>query len=85
MTEYLHTMGNSGGGLKEYMHVFETEPIVQGGCIWDWVDQSFREIDKDGKWYWSYGGDYVRRMCPVLAISVVTVGQCSPRTASAPH
>lgn len=58
MTEYLHTMGNSGGGLKEYMHVFETEPIVQGGCIWDWVDQSFREIDKDGKWYWSYGGDY---------------------------
>lgn len=29
MTEYLHTMGNSGGGLKEYMHVFETEPIVQ--------------------------------------------------------
>ena len=39
------------------MHVFETEPIVQGGCIWDWVDQSFREIDKDGKWYWSYGGD----------------------------
>ena len=29
MTEYLHTMGNSGGGLKEYMDVFESEPIVQ--------------------------------------------------------
>ena len=28
MTEYLHAMGNSGGGLKEYMDVFETEPIV---------------------------------------------------------
>ena len=39
-------MGNSGGGLKEYMDVFESEPIVQGGCIWDWVDQSFREIDE---------------------------------------
>ena len=49
MTEYLHAMGNSGGGLKEYMDVFETEPIVQGGCIWDWVDQSFREIDADGR------------------------------------
>ena len=49
MTEYLHTMGNSGGGLKEYMDVFESEPIVQGGCIWDWVDQSFREIDENGK------------------------------------
>ena len=58
MTEYLHAMGNSGGGLKEYMDVFESEPIVQGGCIWDWVDQSFREIDENGKWYWSYGGDY---------------------------
>lgn len=58
MTEYLHAMGNSGGGLKEYMHVFESEPIVQGGCIWDWVDQSFREVDADGRWYWTYGGDY---------------------------
>lgn len=58
MTEYLHTMGNSGGGLKEYMEVFESEPVVQGGCIWDWVDQSFREVDAHGKWYWAYGGDY---------------------------
>lgn len=58
MTEYLHAMGNSGGGLKEYMDVFESQPIVQGGCIWDWVDQSFREIDPNGKWYWAYGGDY---------------------------
>lgn len=64
MTEYLHAMGNSGGGLKEYMHVFETEPIVQGGCIWDWVDQSFREVDADGRWYWTYGGDYGPRNVP---------------------
>lgn len=64
MTEYLHAMGNSCGGLKEYMEVFETEPIVQGGCIWDWVDQSFREIDADGRWYWTYGGDYGPRNVP---------------------
>ena len=64
MTEYLHTMGNSGGGLAEYMHVFETEPVVQGGCIWDWVDQSFRETDKNGKWYWTYGGDYGPKEVP---------------------
>ena len=57
-------MGNSGGGLKEYMDVFETEPIVQGGCIWDWVDQSFREIDADGRWYWTYGGDYGPKNVP---------------------
>ncbi|MEG2513876.1 MAG: glycoside hydrolase family 2 TIM barrel-domain containing protein, partial [Bacteroidaceae bacterium] len=58
MTEYLHAMGSSCGGLKEYMDAFESEPILQGGCIWDWVDQSFREIDKNGKWFWTYGGDY---------------------------
>lgn len=58
MTEYLHTMGNSGGGLKEYMEAFESEPLLQGGCIWDWVDQAFMEIDPAGKWYWTYGGDY---------------------------
>ncbi|MFI3280992.1 MAG: glycoside hydrolase family 2 TIM barrel-domain containing protein [Rikenellaceae bacterium] len=58
MNEYLHTMGNSGGGLREYIEVFEDEPLAQGGCVWDWVDQSFREIDENGRWYWSYGGDY---------------------------
>lgn len=51
-------MGNSVGGLKEYWDVFENEPMAQGGCVWDWVDQSFREIDANGKWYWTYGGDY---------------------------
>ena len=51
-------MGNSCGGLKEYWDVFENNPMAQGGCVWDWVDQSFREIDKNGKWYWTYGGDY---------------------------
>lgn len=58
LCEYLHAMGNSCGGLKEYWDVFESEPMAQGGNVWDWVDQSFREIDKDGKWYWTYGGDY---------------------------
>lgn len=58
MTEYLHAMGNSCGGFREYIQAFESEPILQGGCIWDWVDQSFVEIDSNGKWYWTYGGDY---------------------------
>ena len=58
LCEYLHAMGNSCGGMKEYWDVFENEPMAQGGCIWDWVDQSFREVDKNGNWYWTYGGDY---------------------------
>ena len=58
LCEYLHAMGNSCGGMKEYWDVFENEPMAQGGCIWDWVDQSFREVDQDGNWYWTYGGNY---------------------------
>ena len=58
LCEYVHAMGNSVGGLKEYWDVFENNPMAQGGCVWDWVDQSFREIDSNGRWYWSYGGDY---------------------------
>ncbi len=64
LCEYLHTMGNSGGGLKEYIDTFESQPMAQGGCIWDWVDQSFREIDENGKWYWTYGGDYGPKNIP---------------------
>lgn len=58
LCEYLHAMGNSCGGMKAYWDLFESEPMAQGGCIWDWVDQSFREIDAEGRWYWTYGGDY---------------------------
>ena len=58
LCEYLHAMGNSCGGLKEYWDVFESEPMAQGGNVWDWVDQGFKEIDANGNWYWAYGGDY---------------------------
>lgn len=58
LNEYLHTMGNSGGGLKEYVEIFERHPLAQGGSVWDWVDQSFKEYDQQGRWFWSYGGDY---------------------------
>ncbi len=58
LCEYGHAMGNSVGALKEYWELFETIPNAQGGCIWDWVDQAFMEIDEDGNWFWTYGGDY---------------------------
>ncbi len=64
LCEYLHAMGNSCGALAEYMELFESEPMAQGGCIWDWVDQGFKEIDSNGKWYWTYGGDYGPKNVP---------------------
>lgn len=41
MVEYCHAMGNSLGGLREYWDTIDKYPQLQGGFIWDWVDQSF--------------------------------------------
>lgn len=39
MCEYAHAMGNSTGNFKDYWDIIEKYPQLQGGCIWDWVDQ----------------------------------------------
>lgn len=58
MVEYLHAMGNSCGGMQDYWDVINKYDQLQGGCIWDWVDQSIIQIDKKKgvKWY-AAGGD----------------------------
>jgi beta-galactosidase len=57
MCEYSHAMGNSNGNLKEYWDVIRSSNFLQGGCIWDWVDQSYARIDgKDTCWL--FGGDF---------------------------
>ena len=59
MVEYCHAMGNSMGGLKDYWDVIEANEQLQGGCIWDWVDQSFIVHDKDNDVDWfAVGGDF---------------------------
>jgi beta-galactosidase len=57
LCEYAHTMGNSGGGFKEYWDLVRKYPKFQGGFIWDFVDQSLHSV-KNGIPYYSYGGDY---------------------------
>jgi beta-galactosidase len=39
MCEYAHAMGNSVGNLQDYWEAIESYPQLQGGFIWDWVDQ----------------------------------------------
>ncbi|MCR5042660.1 MAG: DUF4981 domain-containing protein [Bacteroidaceae bacterium] len=59
--EYSHTMGNSGGGFKEYWDLIRRTPNYQGGYIWDFIDQGLRGKSKiTGKPIWTYGGDYGR-------------------------
>lgn len=43
MQEYAHSMGNSTGNLKDYWDVVRAHPVLQGGFIWDFVDQALRE------------------------------------------
>jgi len=59
MVEYCHAMGNSMGGMQDYWDVIEANEQLQGGCIWDWVDQSFIVHDsvKNVDWL-AVGGDF---------------------------
>ena len=58
LCEYSHAMGNSNGGLKEYFDAFKEYHGLQGGYIWDWVDQGITKTAPDGTEYWAYGGDF---------------------------
>jgi beta-galactosidase len=57
--EYGHMMGQSGGDLKEYWDTIYAHPDkLQGGFVWDWVDQSMYRYTKDGRRYWGDGSEY---------------------------
>ena len=56
--EYAHAMGNSVGGFKEYWELIRRYPKLQGGFIWDFVDQSLRWTNSKGRQIWAYGGDF---------------------------
>jgi beta-galactosidase len=58
MCEYSHAMGNSSGNFQEYFDVISTSKHMQGGFIWDWVDQGIKAKDANGRTYWGYGGDF---------------------------
>lgn len=58
MCEFSHAMGNSNGCLREYWEAFEEYHGLQGGFIWDWVDQGLRKTAENGKEFWAYGGDF---------------------------
>jgi beta-galactosidase len=43
LCEYSHAMGNSNGNFGKYWEAFKAGTRLQGGAIWDWVDQGFRQ------------------------------------------
>ncbi|WP_083601995.1 glycoside hydrolase family 2 TIM barrel-domain containing protein [Thalassotalea sp. PP2-459] len=58
MSEYAHAMGNSAGNFLDFWQVIRKYPKLQGGFIWDWVDQGLRKTTEDGDSIFAYGGDF---------------------------
>jgi len=58
LSEYAHAMGNSVGNLGDYWDVIDANEQLQGGFIWDWVDQGIRRTSESGETFFAYGGDY---------------------------
>jgi beta-galactosidase len=56
--EYAHAMGNSVGNLQDYWDLIEEHDVLQGGFIWDWVDQGLLTKNEAGEEFWAYGGDF---------------------------
>ena len=59
--EYTHAMGNSCGAMHKYTDLTDTEPLYQGGFIWDYIDQTLYKKDRYGKEFQAYGGDFGER------------------------
>jgi len=58
LCEYAHAMGNSVGNLQDYWDYFDKHRELQGGFIWDWVDQGLLKKNEEGEEFWAYGGDF---------------------------
>ncbi|XP_027356698.1 uncharacterized protein LOC113866018 isoform X2 [Abrus precatorius] len=58
LCEYSHAMGNSNGNLHIYWEAIDTTFGLQGGFIWDWVDQALLKVHADGTKHWAYGGEF---------------------------
>ena len=57
-SEYAHAMGNSTGALWNQWQAIYKYPNLQGGYIWDWVDQGLLQKDENGQPFYAYGGDF---------------------------
>ncbi len=56
LCEYAHSMGNSTGNFFKFWDIFYNYPHMQGGFIWDWVDQGILAVDETGREFFAYGG-----------------------------
>ncbi len=58
LCEYMHAMGNSVGGIKDYWDEIRKRPNLIGGFIWDMKDQGLDKTTEQGEHFYAYGGDF---------------------------
>jgi beta-galactosidase len=60
LCEYSHSINNSNGNIHLYWDAFWDQklPRLQGGFVWDMIDQGLRKKTKSGREYYGYGGDF---------------------------
>ncbi len=61
LCEYMHSMGNSLGGMESYIRLGEEFSRYQGGFIWDYMDQALWRVNHNGERALGYGGDFGER------------------------
>lgn len=62
LSEFMHCMGNSVGGLISYMDLLDQYEMYQGGFIWDFIDQALFVTDEvTGRQVLRYGADFDER------------------------
>lgn len=83
MVEYAHAMGNTLGAFKEYWDVIYQYGVLQGGFIWDWVDQGL-ETQKNGQKIWAFGGDFGASGTP-SDLNFCINGLVQPDRRASPH
>lgn len=83
LCEYMHDMGNSIGGMKSYMDLFDKYEMFQGGFIWDYIDQAIMVFDEiTGEEVLRYGGDFDDRPCDYeFSGNGIVFGDRSPKPA----
>ena len=58
LCEYAHAMGNGPGELKDYWAAFYKYDNIQGGFVWDFIDQGLLQKGETGAYHFAYGGDF---------------------------
>lgn len=81
--EYAHAMGNSLGNFEDYWRAIRAHRKMQGGFVWDWVDQTMIAKDANSRDYWASGFDYGPN--PRGDISVVADGLVQADRTPNPH